>query len=294
MKTERNILIAFILNLAFSVFEVIGGILTGSSAILSDAVHDFGDAASIGSSYFLEKKSRRPADEEFTYGYSGYSVIGSLLTTVILLAGSVGVVLGAVGKIITPAEINYDGMIIFAVIGVIVNGCAAFFTRDGDSLNQKAVNLHMLEDVLGWAVVLGGAFVMKATGLKFIDPIMSIGVAVYIFTHAAENLRVIMGIFLEKTPDGIDVGDIKKNLCKVDGVSEVHHVHIWSPDGVRNCATLHVVYTGEVKAVKENVRLSLAQHGISHVTVETEEEGEGCTAACCKGEVKSRPCSHHH
>ena len=148
MKTEKNILIAFILNLAFSIFEFAGGIFTGSVAIISDAVHDIGDAASIGISYFFEKKSKKQPDEKYTYGYARYSIIGSVITTLILLFGSVMVIFNAINKIIEPTEINYNGMIIIAIIGVCVNFCAAFLTREGDSLNQKAVNLHMLEDVL--------------------------------------------------------------------------------------------------------------------------------------------------
>jgi len=139
MKSEKNIFIAFILNFAFSIFEFVGGILTGSVAILSDAVHDVGDAISIGASFFLEKKSKKQPDEKYTYGYGRYSVIGSVITTLILLVGSLIVIYNAIGRIISPAEINYNGMIIFALVGVCVNFFAALFTRHGDSLNQKAV-----------------------------------------------------------------------------------------------------------------------------------------------------------
>ncbi|MBR5246131.1 MAG: cation transporter, partial [Clostridia bacterium] len=174
MRTEKNILIAFILNLSFSIFEIIGGFFTGSVAIVSDAIHDMGDAASIGISYFLEKKSKKQPDETYTYGYARFSVIGSVITTLILLFGSVMVIYNAVMRIFNPVEINYNGMIIFAVVGAVVNFIAAYFTKDGDSLNQKAVNLHMLEDVLGWIVVLIGAIIMRFTDISIIDPIMSI------------------------------------------------------------------------------------------------------------------------
>ena len=115
MKSEKNILIAFLLNLTFSVFEFIGGIFTNSVAIISDSIHDLGDAVSIGISYFLEKKSKKQPDEIYTYGYLRYSVIGSVITTLILLVGSVLVVINAIKRILNPAEINYNGMIIFAV-----------------------------------------------------------------------------------------------------------------------------------------------------------------------------------
>ena len=180
MKTERNILIAFILNLAFSIFEFVGGIITGSVAIMSDAVHDIGDAASIGVSYFLEKKGEK------------YSIIGAFITTITLLIGSLVTICNAIGRLIDPAQIHYDGMIMFAIVGVGVNLCAAFVTREGDSLNQKAVNLHMLEDVLGWIVVLIGAIVMRFTDFTLIDPIMSIGVSSFIFINAVRNLKEII------------------------------------------------------------------------------------------------------
>ncbi|MBR2499832.1 MAG: cation transporter, partial [Clostridia bacterium] len=144
MKTEKNILIAFILNLLFSVFEFVGGIITGSVAIISDAVHDTGDALSIGISYFLEKKSKKQPDKVYTYGYQRFSVMGSLITTVILLFGSIAVIYNAIVRLFNPVEINYSGMIVFAIIGVLVNFIAAYFTKEGDSLNQKAVNLHMI------------------------------------------------------------------------------------------------------------------------------------------------------
>ena len=149
MKTEKNILNAVILNLIFLVFEFVGGAITGSVAIVSDTVDDIGDATSIGISYFLERKSKKQPDEIYTYGYMRYSVMGSLITTVILLFGSVAVAYNAVLRILNPVEINYNGMIIFAVIGTAVNLVATVVTKDGNSLNQKAVNLHMLEDVLG-------------------------------------------------------------------------------------------------------------------------------------------------
>ena len=218
MKTERNIFIAFLLNLSFSVFEFIGGIITGSVAIMSDAVHDIGDAASIGISFFLEKKSKGKPDEKYTYGYARYSVVGGLITTLILLLGSVMVIYNAVNRIIEPTEIDYTGMIIFAVVGVCVNFCAAIFTREGGSLNQKAVNLHMLEDVLGWLVVLMGAIVMKFTDFALIDPILSIGVALFIFINAVKNLKEVVDLFLEKTPHDIEVAEIKEHIEEIDGV----------------------------------------------------------------------------
>ena len=274
MKTEKNILIAFLLNLTFSVFELVGGAVTGSIAILSDALHDIGDAVSIGLSYFLERKSGKQPDESHTYGYVRYSVLGGFITTLILLVGSVVVIFNAVKRLLNPTEINYDGMIVFAVIGAVVNFAAAYFTRDGESVNQKAVNLHMLEDVLGWLVVLVGAVVMRLTDFSIIDPVMSIGVAVFILVNAVHNLKKVADIFLEKTPDGISVEDISKHLLEIEGVADVHHIHIRSLDGCRHYATMHVVAEGGFHIIKERVRDELREHGIVHCVIELEEVGE--------------------
>ena len=296
MKTEKRILTAFILNLAFSVFEFFGGIFTGSVAIVSDALHDIGDAAGIGISYFLEKKSKKEPDEKYTYGYVRYSAIGSVITTSILLFGSVMVIFNAVSRMIEPTEINYQGMIVFAVIGVAVNFGAAFLTRNGESLNQKAVNLHMIEDVLGWGVVLVGAIVMRFTDFALIDPIMSIGVAGFIFVSAVKNLKEVTDLFLEKTPNGIDIKEIKDHIVTIDGVIDVHHIHIWSMDGQHNCATMHIVTNSASYRVKENIRKELKEHGISHVTLELEEEGEPCCEENCHVDfnITSFGHCHHH
>ncbi len=292
MKTERNILIAFILNLLFSIFEFFGGIFTGSVAIVSDALHDIGDALSIGISYFLEKKSKKQPDDVYTYGYTRYSVIGSLITTLILLLGSCAVTYNAVMKLVSPTEIHYDGMILFAIVGVIVNFSAAFFTREGGSLNQKAVNLHMLEDVLGWIVVLVGAVVMRLTDLAVIDPLLSIGVAVFIFINALKNMKEILNLFLEKTPEGISVKELQEHLCEINGILDVHHVHVWSMDGQHHFATMHVVTCADPHEIKDLIRAELKEHGIAHATLELEEEGEHCHEKHCH--VETSECCHHH
>lgn len=295
MKTAKSILVAFVLNLSFSVFELIGGILTDSVAITSDAVHDFGDAISIGISFYLERISKRKPDEKYTYGYARYSVIGSVITTFILLFGSTAMILNAACRLIKPAQINYNGMLIFAVVGVCVNFVAAYFTRDGESLNSKAVNLHMLEDVLGWAVVLVGAVIMKFTGFSLIDPIMSICVSVFILINAVKNLKTVIDLFLEKIPDGTDISEIKEHICAIDGVVDVHHIHIRSFDGVNNCATMHVVVTdADFAEIKLKVREELLEHGICHATLELETEGERCEEENCTVEFETRLHHHHH
>ncbi len=294
MQSEKNILIAFILNLFFSIFEFVGGVLSCSVAIMSDAVHDLGDAASIGFSYFLEKKAKRKPDSHYTYGYARYSVLGGFITTLILVIGSVFVIWGTVKRIFNPTQINYNGMIAFAVIGVIVNFFAAYFTHGGESVNQKAVNLHMLEDVLGWTVVLIGAVIMRFTDFALIDPIMSIAVAVFILINAFKNLKTVLNIFLEKAPDNISIEEITDHIKEIDGVIDVHHIHLRSFDGQNTYATMHIVVTDDFAEIKHKIKHELQEHGIAHSTLELEGEYEDCGEKECHIHHHTNRCTHHH
>lgn len=295
MKTEKNILTAFILNISFSIFELIGGIFTNSISIMSDAVHDFGDALSIGISLVLEKISKKKPDEKYTYGYARYSVLGALITTIVLTVGSIFVILGGINRILNPVTINYNGMIIFAIFGVVINFLAAYFTRDGDSINQKAVNLHMLEDVLGWVVVLIGSILMKFTNIALLDSIMSIGIAIFILINAFKNLKDILDLFLEKTPKDISMEEIKKHLLEIKEIVDVHHIHIWSMDGVTNYSTMHIVTEDKnTKELKNKIREEMNELGISHTTIEIEDKNDNCDEKECEIKINNEVHHHHH
>lgn len=295
MKTKRNIFIAFILNLAFSIFELIGGFITGSFAITSDALHDFGDAIGIGSSFFLENTSTKKPNEKYTYGYARFSVLGGVITTFILLIGSVVVIYNAVLRIINPVTIQYNKMIIFAVVGLLVNALATYFTHGGNSINQKAVNLHMLEDVLGWLIVLIGAVIMRFTNFYILDPILSIIVALFIIVNCLKNSKSILEIFLIKTPKNIAIKELIAHLTSIEGIIEVHHLHVWSLDGETNCATLHVVVNEYKEEIKNTVKEELAEHGITHSTIEIETKLEDCKEKSCEiKKATNTHCHHHH
>lgn len=294
MKADKNITVAFLLNFFFSVFEFIGGAITGSIAIISDAIHDIGDALSIGMSLVFEKISHKKPNNKYTYGYYRFSVLGSVIQSVVLLSGSVIVVYNAVNRLINPKPINYSGMIAIAIIGFVVNFIAAYFTSGEGSLNQKSINLHMLEDVLGWAIVLIGAIVMRFTNFQFLDPVLSILLAVFIAVNALKNLKAVLDIFLEKMPNNVDIEELYEHLTDIDGVESVHHLHVWSMDGYQNSATLHVVSDSDFYVVKNRIKEELSEHGIVHCTVECERTDEICNEEHCKSILHSHSGHHHH
>ena len=294
MHSDKKMFIAFILNLFFSVFEFVGGAITGSVAILSDALHDLGDAAAIGVSWILEKISKRKPDKTHTYGYARYSVVGSLISTLILVFGSAAVIYSSIERIINPVEINKEGMIVFAVVGLIVNFLAVWFTRKGETLNQKAVNLHMLEDVLGWAVVLVGAIVIEFTNFYIIDPIMSLGVAIFILINALMHFKEAFDLFVEKTPHSIDLDELSHHILEIEGVEGVHHLHVWSIDGINNYATMHIVTDADGSEIKKQVKEELKEHGICHATLELEKTDEQCPDEHCHPPHGDHHSHHHH
>ena len=294
MKTEKNMLLAFVLNLLFAAVEFVGGLWSGSVAIVSDAIHDLGDAMSIGIACALERKSRRQPDEYYTYGYARFSVLGGAITTLILIVGSVVVIVHAAERIIHPVPVHYDGVLLLAAFGVVVNFAAAWLTRKGDSLNQRAVNLHMLEDVLGWLVILVGALVMRWTDCLLLDPVLSIGTALFILLHAIKNAAQVLDLFLFRTPRDLRCVDVKRHLQSLDGVIDVHHLHLWSLDGQHHCATLHAVVEGNVISIKERVRQELREHGIIHAVLEVETPEERCGYRECRTMTDHAPAHHHH
>ena len=297
MKTEKKIFIAFLLNTIFSIFELIGGIITGSVAITTDAIHDFGDAISISSAFILEKISRKKPDGKYSYGYKRFSVLGAIITTAILLIGSTVVIYHAILRLINPAPIDYDGVLIFAIVGLIVNSLAVFFTHGGHSHNQKAVNLHMLEDVLGWTVVLVGAIVMRFTGFYLLDPILSIAVALFIIAKTLVGAKDILDLFLLKVPQSVSIEKIEHIAEHIDGVVGIHHIHAWAIDEQTVCATLHAVIDGNVSNIKHNIKSALREIGVSCSTIEIENYNDECDELSCKisnSHHHSHGCCHHH
>ncbi len=289
MTSDRRILVAFLLNLLFAVAEGIGGTLTGSVSILSDAVHDLGDSIGIGLSYLLEKISKKHSDARYTYGYARFSVLGSLITYSLLIGGSAAVMIAAVKRLCNPVAIEYDGMLALAILGIAVNGVAALFTDHGESLNQKAVSLHMLEDVLGWVCVLVGALVIRVTDFVQIDPLISITVSVFLLVRAVKGARNTVTVFLQKAPATMDVAALQTELAVLDGVQDIHHLHVYSLDGIHHVASVHVVAQDDT--VRHAVEHHLSEHGASCITVQIEHPDASCGHAHCHIESGAH---HHH
>lgn len=282
----KNIKTAFFLNLSFTIIEFIGGMLTNSVAILSDAVHDLGDSISLGLAWYFQKIAKRPRSKQFTYGYKRFSLLGAIINSVILLVGSVLIMVHAIPRLVNPQEPHVEGMLILAVLGVIVNGLAALRLRKGTSINERVVSLHLLEDVLGWLAVLIGAGIMYFVDAPFIDPLLSIAISLYILFNVYRNIRQSLHIILQGSPSNIDLTQVKKSILSIEGVDDVHDLHAWSIDGEYNVMTVHVVLMNpinmeEQQQLKLLIRERLHEQGIQHCTIEFERLGEECSLGDC-------------
>ena len=280
-EATGDLRLAFLLNLGFTLVAAVGGVWTNSVAILSDAVHDFGDSLSLGLAWYLDRYSRRERDHRFSYGYRRFSLLGAVTTTAALVVGSAFVLTEAIPRLLEPEPTDALGMIGFAVLGVAVNGIAALRLRDRKSLNARVVSWHLMEDVLGWGAVLVVAITLLFVDLPILDPALSIVITVFILYNVVRNLRDTTVLFLQGVPDDVDLEAIERGLAALDHVQSTHHTQVWSMDGAHHVLTTHLVVDAEtskdeVLSLREQVRGLCEDHDFAHTTVEIEWGDESC------------------
>lgn len=277
--SEKNLRVAFFLNLVFALIELAGGLYTNSIAIITDAIHDFGDSLSLAISWFLQKKSKKKSDEKYSYGYKRYSLLGAVIISVVLLVSAVFIIKESIERLFAPEATNAQGMLLLAILGIVVNGLAVLRLKKGTSLNERAVFLHLMEDVLGWIAVLIVSIVMLFVELPVLDPLLSIGITIWVLTNVYRNLRDVFKVLLQGVPENIDVNGLKQAILQIQHVESFHDFHLWSLDGEQNIMSLHVVLRNTptpemIKEVKMQIRILANRFSIHHATVETESEAE--------------------
>jgi cobalt-zinc-cadmium efflux system protein len=280
---------AILINIAFTLIELVGGIFTNSLTILSDALHDFGDSLILILSWIAEKKSHQKPDEKRTFGYKRFSLAAAITTSVLLISGSLYILTQAIPRLLSPQPVNTQGMVFLAILGVIFNGFGYLKLKKGSSFNEKTLSWHLLEDVLGWVVILIGSLVMYIWQNPIIDPIMTIGYTLFIVIGVGKNLKESLNILMQGVPSHIDLKQIEAGLLKIKNVISIHDVHVWSLDGETDVFTGHVVIKDEAMKKAEEMKMvikdELEKHHIEHSTVELESE------SFCSG-IDCLP--HHH
>jgi len=279
--SNKNIKIAFFLNLIFTIFEIIGGIYVNSIAIISDAVHDLGDTLSLGTSWYLQEKSKKEATKSFTFGYRRWSLLAALINCVVLIIGSIYVIYEAIGRIIEPEHSNARGMMLFAILGIIVNGYAAWKMASGNTLNEKVISWHLLEDVLGWFGILIVSIVLLFKDIHYLDPALSLVITAYILWNVVKRLKETLNVFLQGSPIDIDKDNIEQEILTIAHIVSIHHTHIWSLDGEHHVFSTHVkleeiAHISEILIVKNQIKTILKKYSFEHYTIETELDNENC------------------
>jgi cobalt-zinc-cadmium efflux system protein len=280
-SSSKNLKLAFFLNAAFTVFEIIGGLYVNSVAIISDAVHDLGDTISLGTSWYLQNKSRQGSNYKFSFGYKRFSLLGALINSLVLVGGSVYVITEAISRLVEPEYSDAGGMLIFAVIGVAVNGFAAWKLSKGTTINEKVVSWHLVEDVLGWVAVLIVAIVLHFYNTPYLDPALSLLITLYILFNVFKRLKETLFIFLQGVPKDIDLEEIENEIMTIPRVASLHHTHVWSLEGTDHVFTAHVklkniTHFNQLLKVKREVKDILQKYRFDHYTIETELDEESC------------------
>ena len=274
MKTKHAVWIAFFLNLSYAIVEFIAGGIFGSSAVLADSVHDLGDAIAIGVSAFLETISNREEDSHYTLGYKRFSLLGAMVTAVILMTGSVLVILGNITKLFHPQAVNDEGILWLGIIAISVNVIASLVVRKGKTKNESILSLHFLEDTLGWVAVILMAIVLRFTDWYILDPLLSLVISIFILSKAIPRFWSTLKIFLDAVPEGVDIKQVKSDLEQLDHVASLNQLNLWTMDGLEKNAIVHVCLKEieQMELCKESIRRKLKDCGFQNITIEVDAD----------------------
>ena len=284
MKSSRNMTIACLLNFSFAIIEFIFGLLFNSSAVLADAVHDTGDALAIGLSTLFEKISTKKEDREYTLGYKRYSLLGAMLTSVILLVGSTLVIVENIPKLFAPEKVNYDGMLVLGIVAIVVNTAASRVVSHGHSHNESILSLHFLEDILGWIAVIVVSLILRFTDWYFLDPLLSLFIAGFILSQALPKFWENIQIFLDHVPSDVDLSQLYQEIAALENVRAITQLNVWTTDGLEKFAMLHICLENPnlLAETQDTLRRKLHAYGIAKVTIQTDESLQE-HQECCVG-----------
>jgi len=291
-EREQRVRLAAFLNLAFTVLELVGGFWTNSLAILSDALHDFGDSVALMVSWMFERGAKKSPDANRTFGYQRLSLFSAIFSASILVGGSIVIMFQAIPRLLNPETVNSFGMMGIAIIGIVFNGAGFLLLKKGESLNEKVLSWHLLEDVLGWAAIFVGGIIIFFWKIYILDPIMTIGLTVFIIYNVTKNLREAINILMQGVPKHINLQAVKTDLQAIKGVLGIHDIHIWSLEGETDVFTAHVVLdTATLKSpelTKQTIKQTLQKHHIEHSTIELESKYH-CTGMVCEERDPNSP-----
>jgi len=268
-----NIKIAFFLNLGFTIIEFIGWFLTNSVAIMADAVHDLWDSLSLWLAWKLEWVSKKWRTKNYTYWYKRFSVLAAFINSLVLILWSIYVLTEAIPRLITPESSNYLGMFYLAIFWVLINWYGAYKVMKWNTLSERVISWHLLEDVLWWVWVLIISIVNLFIQVPLLDPLLAIVFTIFILWNVVKNLKEVIKVFMQSIPSWVNVEKIENKILKISWVSNIHDVHIWTMDLEDYIMTCHIKLENNLNIedtlnIKNKVRQELKNHKINHSTIE--------------------------
>ena len=270
-KAGENLAFVFFVNLAFNILVIAGGLATNSMAILADCIHDLSDTISIALAWTLERVAQKESTDKYSYGYQRFSILGAVIISIFVIIMAFVILHEAVLRLFAPEGVDAGGMLVVAVIGIIFKSVSVYRLSDGETFNEKAILFHQLGDIFEWiAILILSILLMFWEDVAYLDPFVSIGIAVWLIFNLGRNLYKSFEVLLQKTPDNFDVEEFKEKISAIDGVVGIEDFHIWSLDGIDSVMTLkvNVDFSKDVKKIKKEIYDISRKNHVLDITIE--------------------------
>lgn len=270
-KAGENLAFVFFMNLAFNIIVIIGGLATNSMAILADCIHDMSDTISIALAWALEKVAQKDSTDSYSYGYQRFSILGAVIISIFVIIMAFVILSEAIPRLFSPEAVDAEGMLMVAVVGIIFKSISVYRLHEGETFNEKAILFHQLGDVFEWvAILILSLVLMFWDGAPYLDPFVSIGIALWLIFNLGRNLYRSVEVLLQKTPKNFDVDDFTVQILAIDGVNEIDDFHIWSLDGIDSVMTLKVDvdFGRDVGEIKKEIYSISNRYHVVDITIE--------------------------
>ncbi|WP_296857855.1 cation diffusion facilitator family transporter [uncultured Methanobrevibacter sp.] len=272
-NASENLAFVFLMNLSFNIIVIIGGLATNSMAIIADCIHDLSDTISIALAWVLEKISQKESSNNYSYGYQRFSILGAIIISIFVIIMACIILSEAIPRLFAPEGIDAEGMLIISIIGLVFKSLSVYRLHGSETFNEKAIFFHQLGDIFEWLAILILSIVLIFwDGAQYLDPFVSIGIALWLIFNLSRNLYKAIQVILQKTPDNFDVNEFKTLIMGIEGVENIDDFHIWSLDGIDSVMTLkiEVDFTKNLDEIKKEIYTISNKYHVIDITIEFE------------------------
>ena len=272
-KAGENLAFVFFINLAFNIVVISAALATNSMAILADFIHDASDTISIALAWFLEHVAQRDSTDKYSYGYQRFSILGAVIISIFVIIMAFVILSEAIPRLFAPEGVDAGGMLAVAIVGIVFKFVSVYRLHKGETYNEKAIFFHQLGDIFEWvAILILSLVLMFWDGAQYLDPFVSIGIALWLIFNLGRNLYKSIEVLLQKTPDYFDVEEFRQSIENIDGVNAIDDFHIWSLDGIDSVMTLKVDvdFGKDVGEIKKEIYAISKKYHVVDITIELE------------------------